>query len=365
MKFDLPYLVEDIDRHGNVRIYFKRRGFRKVRMRDKPRSPEFIDQYNELKSLTDKGFPIGNVEHKNPIKRGTWEHLCQEYLACDDHLRKDELTRKQERGMLQATWDEPLKPGSTRRFAQMPVDHMGPKQIKVLRDRKIETPGAARNRLKAISSVFRWAIESDDWPRVQSNPTANVARPKTSKQGYHTWTMDEVQQYQDRHKIGTKGHLALGLYLYTGVRRSDVVLLGPSLRRGDRFHFIAQKNRNRSPTLIDIPILPALEEILQASPIGDETYLITQHGKPFAYNGFGNWFRDRCVEAGLPHCSGHGLRKAGSVCAAENGATTHQLMAMFGWKSVTEAETYTKAAERSRLARSGMHLIRPSESHFS
>jgi Protein adenylyltransferase SelO len=38
--------------------------------------------------------------------------------------------------------------------------------------------------------------------------------------------------------------------------------------------------------------------------------LVTAHGKPFTPAGFGNWFRDRCNEANLRHCSAHGLRKA-------------------------------------------------------
>jgi hypothetical protein len=38
---------------------------------------------------------------------------------------------------------------------------------------------------------------------------------------------------------------------------------------------------------------------------------------------------DRCFEARVPGRA-HGLRKAGATVAANNGATAHQLMAMFG-----------------------------------
>ena len=33
-----------------------------------------------------------------------------------------------------------------------------------------------------------------------------------------------------------------------------------------------------------------------------------------------------------------GLRKAGATVAAENGATPHQLMAIFGWNTLAQAE---------------------------
>jgi hypothetical protein len=49
--------------------------------------------------------------------------------------------------------------------------------------------------------------------------------------------------------------------------------------------------------------------------------------------------------------SAHGLRKAR---AADNGATAHELMAIFGWSDIKEAEIYTRAANRKRLAAQAM-----------
>jgi integrase len=90
-------------------------------------------------------------------------------------------------------------------------------------------------------------------------------------------------------------------------------------------------------------------------------YLETQFGNPFTGNGFGNRFRKWCDEAGLPHCSAHGLRKAGATIAAENGATEAQLMAIFGWSTLKEASRYTRAARRKKLAGAGMHLLVPDQ----
>jgi integrase len=126
-------------------------------------------------------------------------------------------------------------------------------------------------------------------------------------------------------------------------------MVGSSSRR--------KKNRNRTPVTIEIPVLQALKETLAATPTGGLTFLITQFGRPFTANGFGNWFRRRCNDAGLRHCSAHGLRKAGAARAAENGATTHELMAIFGWQTVKEAERYTRAAQRKRLAGAAERLL--------
>lgn len=53
---------------------------------------------------------------------------------------------------------------------------------------------------------------------------------------------------------------------------------------------------------------------------------MTEFGKPFSVAGFSNRFRKWCNEAGLPHCSAHGLRKAGSARLAELGASDRKIM---------------------------------------
>ena len=106
-------------------------------------------------------------------------------------------------------------------------------------------------------------------------------------------------------------------------------------------------------------MLPELRQILEATQSGHLTYLVTKFGKPFSVAGFGNWFRDQCNAAGLPHCSAHGIRKFGATHAAEGGATEHQLMGKFGWDDPKQAATYTKKARQSKLARASMHLLAP------
>ena len=85
---------------------------------------------------------------------------------------------------------------------------------------------------------------------------------------------------------------------------------------------------------------------------------MTAYGCPFTEDGFGVRFRDWCDKAGLFFCSAHGLRKAGAALAAENGATEHQLMAIFGWRTIQEAERYTKAARRKKMAGDALPLLR-------
>jgi len=99
-------------------------------------------------------------------------------------------------------------------------------------------------------------------------------------------------------------------------------------------------------------VMPRLQAAIDALPHSKKhlTFLITAQGKPFTAAGCGDWFHDMCREAELPaRCTSHGLRKAAAAYLAEVAATDHQLMAWFGWTSISQAQVYTKAANRMRV----------------
>ena len=57
---DLKYLFEDMDRHGNVRVYLRRHG-RKIRLRETPGTDAFMEEYHEAlagdSAVTEKRTP--------------------------------------------------------------------------------------------------------------------------------------------------------------------------------------------------------------------------------------------------------------------------------------------------------------------
>jgi integrase len=306
-----------------------------------------------------KGGPM-TAKHKS-ITAGTWRWICVRYFAeCVDYLRLDERTKRVRRGILEATFDEPIAPGSPKLFGDFPLSKMTADAIEVLRDRKLAAPEGANNRVKAIRAVFKWAVRKrgpDGNPLAPNNLARDVPYLKSNNpSGYHTWTLDEVHQFEERYPIGTKARLALALLLFTGQRRSDITRLGRQHIQDGRLTFTQFKGRNRKPKRLTLPVLPSLQKIIGASPCGAMTFLVNELGRPFTDAGFGNWFRDRCVEAGVSGRA-HGLRKAGATIAANNGATAHQLMAIFGWDTLKMAEAYTRAADQQRLAQSAMHML--------
>ena len=346
--------IEDRDRHGNIRIYYRTKSRPKVRLRGTPWTPEFMAEYEAAKG------EVSTAKTKG-IAPGTWRWLCVRYFAeCADYLRLDDRTKRVRRGIIEATFDEPIAPGSPRFFRDIPISSMTANEIEVLRDRKLAVPEGANNRVKAIRAVFKWTVRkkgADGKPLASHNPARDVPYLKSNNPtGYHTWTLEEVHLFEERHPIGTKARLAFALLLYTGQRRSDVIRFGKQHVKRGALTFTQHKGRNRKPHKLVLPMLPVLQRIIEASPCGDMTFLVNDLGRPFTDAGFGNWFRDRCVEAGVPGRA-HGLRKAGATIAANNGATAHQLMAIFGWDTLKMAEQYTRAADQQRLAEAAMHML--------
>jgi integrase len=354
---NFPYVHRDIDRHGNVRFYYRRRiGEPKIRLRAQGGTPEFAAEYEAAQARC-KVVPSDSPSALQRRQKGTLGWLCGLYLRSAEFGRFAKTTQSLRRWQLERLLLEPVAPGKKETFADFPLPRLTAKALRVLRDRKEDLPGSANHRVKALRALFSWAVDHD---LVQSNPASEVKLLKRFSTGHHTWTAAEIAQFESRHPIGTKARLALALLLLTGVRRSDVVLLGRQHLKDGWFKISVQKNRNRTPVTVELPLAPDLARIIDASPVGDLTFLVTKRGKPFTAEGFGEWFRERCNEVGLRNCSAHGLRKAGAVRAAENGATAHELMALFGWLSLSEAQRYTRSADRRRLAKNAARLMAPS-----
>jgi integrase len=352
MRIDLPYLMLDHDRHGNLRIYVRRNG-RKVRLREKPGSEAFARAYSDALHALDVSRPSESPAIKGAAA-GTLGWLAACYFASAEFRGLDVQSQVTRRSVIEDCLREPRRPGSPDLMRDCPVSAVSAAHVKMLRDRKATKPGAANNRRKYLSAWFGWAVEQG---LMRSNPAREVRRIRYATEGFYTWTVDDVRRFEERHPIGTKARLALALMLFLGVRRGDLVTLGRQHVKAGWLRMVPRKTRYKRLDPSEKPILPILNDIISRSPTGDLTFLVTGFGKPFTAKGFGAWFRARCDEAGLPQCTAHGLRKAGATIAAENGATDRQLMALFDWKSPKQANVYTAAADKKRLAADAAKLI--------
>lgn len=341
MRIRFKHLVEDRDRHGNIRLYVRVPGRQKVRIRATFGTDEFMVAYNA--AISDH---VAAPRQADEAKPGSFRHLCIRYYASTAYKSLDLSTRSWLRRALDEIAQE---------HGAKPVAMMAPRHVRSIRDARIKTPAAANQRVKALRAMFSWANEAEE---TTVNPTLGVKKLKYVSAGHHTWTAEEIAQFNERHPIGTQARLALDILRYTTGRREDAPRLGRQHIRSGRIRFQQAKNEHRNPIDIDIPLHPDLAASIAASKLGNMTFLITEYGKPFTANGFGNKFKDWCRQADLPHCSAHGVRKATSTALAEAGATPHEIMAVTGHQTLEEVERYTRAANRSRTADAAMAKLK-------
>jgi len=318
----------------------EREGKTQIRIWAEEDTPEFFTEIEAARLV------MGASAHRLAGHDLDW--FIMSYMRSPEYRSLGDSTKKVRANLLD---DCSIRLGRKRSFNSVKTA-----EVRGIRDSMADRPEAANARVKALRQTYKWAVDCD---LSEINPAMNVKYlPSNNPHGFHTWSEGEIEQYESVHAIGTKARLAIDLFQFTGVRRSDAVLLGPPMERYGELHFTEQKNRKNEPKDRIIPILPELQTSIDATVTGPFTYLITQFNAPFTRAGFGNWFKKRCKEADLPHCSAHGLRKAAAVKAAMAGASSKELMAIFGWDSIKMAEHYTKAAENHRIARKKMYLLR-------
>jgi integrase len=211
--------------------------------------------------------------------------------------------------------------------------------------------------------MFKWAMAEG---RVPDDPTLGVTRQQIKSAGYRTWSESDIERYRQKHPLGTIARLAVELLLATAARRGDVVKFGPQHVEDNTITFEQHKKDGNEEALVTIPLHPDFCEALAVMPPSKvvrltpaSTFLTTSFGQSFkTAASFGNWFRDRCNEAGLPKgISAHGLRKATARRLADLGCTAHQIAAVTGHATLAEVQRYTKAADRKHLAREAMKKL--------
>lgn len=293
---DPRYLLRDRGPDGVERLYVRKRGrTRKIRIKEAFGTPGFwrayADAVEQLGKPELKAVPKPKERDKSGYERGTFGWLAGRYYNSDEFGMLDPTSQITRRRVIDSCLAEPFSESDPERMGNCPLKFLTPRKVKRLRDLKAGLPGAANNRKKYLSAMFTWGVEAE---LMASNPARDVQKKKYATDGFHTWSEAEVAAFEKRHPVGTKARLALALFLYLGVRRGDMVKLGPgniheATEPGEprTIRFTPGKTTYKRLRESVKPILPALEEILSTSPCGLKTFVETEHGRPFSAKGFG------------------------------------------------------------------------------
>jgi integrase len=338
----LKYVHGFVDRHGHARHYFRRNG-RRNPLPGLPGSSEFMAAYQ---AALDSATPT-QIGAKR-TKPGSVNAALVAYYGSLEFRSQAVGTQSLRRAILERFRERHGEKSIAGLHAQFLVVMLGKMQ-----------PSPARNWLNALRALCQFCVTHG---MIAYDPTRDIKLPRVNSDGHHTFTEAEIAQFEARHAVGTKARLAFALLLYTGQRASDVSVMGPQHISNGAIPLRQKKTK----TSLCIPIHPALQTVLDATPSEHLTFLVGKSGKPYSPSAFSHQFRAWCDEAGLPpRCVAHGLRKAACRRLAEAGCSASEIAAISGHKTLKEIERYTKAADQERLARSAMARIRTDSAHES
>lgn len=328
----LPHLQRETTRHGAT-VWFVRvdRGQRH-RVRGEFGSAEFVGNYRAALAVALGQAATAGASPGAPDRR-TLAWLFDQWRQSSDWGSKAHATRRQRENVLSRIIAE----NPRARFSAITPAH-----IAAGRERRQATPAAANNFIKTMRALFGWAQSAG---HVAANPAAGVAFIPSKTTGFRAWEMADLERFRARWPLGTRQRLALEIIANTGLRRGDVVRLGRQHVRGG----VATIRAEKTGVELFLPILPALAEAIDACPSGDLTFFVGAGGRPMTKEAFGNFFRAACKAARVDGAA-HGVRKLAATIAADNGASEHELQALFGWQTNDQSAVYTRTANRRRLA---------------
>lgn len=347
MKSRYPNVTIGRDRHGKLRARFRKAGEKSFYLNTLPDQPGF-----EAELLEKRGGPRDMELRHTP---GSVNDLLSRYYRSADFAAKGtDDTKRTRRGILEGF----RALCGNDRVTDISFEHIEAilltKTQKSVNDKGRPVGGevAARNLRKQLRRLFAYAKKLR-W--IQSNPVEDADKiGKARLTGFYPWSEADIAQYQRRHPFGSKARLALEIMLWTGARKGDARLFGPKHIVNGKINYTSGK----TGAALWLPVASDLRRAIDAMPsVGIAAYIVTEYGKPFTKEGFGNKMRDWCDQAGLPQCTAHGLRKAITRRMAQQRSTDEEMMAVGGWRTASQLRTYTDSVDQEELANTAIQRL--------
>lgn len=351
-RFLPKYVSAFVDRHGRVRYRYRRKGRKGGYFHSLPGSEEFRAEYHAFENDASNNR---NTYVERP-KRGTIGDLKRRYMSVPDRLGPSKVTQQK----VGAVIEDFCKGREGRLVAQLTFEHLdaiiAKKKRKTVRDtpsgpREVGGYFAAKKLRKELIRFFEFARKAGFCDRNVAEDTSPVKRERgETTGGFHSWTEQEIAQYQRHWPLGTRERAALELLLWTDQRRSDIVKMGMAQTRDGCLPIIQAK----TGAALWLPMADQLVEAIVALPpkfSNPSCFLVTHKVTPFTKESFGNWFAKACDKAGLPSkCRAHGLRKATLRRMAELGMSNKEMKSVSGQKRDATLALYIESADQRALA---------------
>ena len=247
-KLLLRYVHAFRDRHGAMRYYMRRRGFKLVPLPGLPGSAEFMQAYQ--RALDPKTAPRVEIG-ADKVKPGTIADLVARYYRSPEFVGLRDSTRSTYRSII-----EPFRTAhGEKRVAFLMREH-----VKDFFAKKAATPTAANNWLKRMRQLMAFAIDIGMRP---DDPTVGIKPLPIRSDGHPAWADCDIAAFRARHSSGTRARLAMELAFCTMQRRSDLVRMGWQHIQGG----VLVLRQVKTGTVVEIPVLEELQAELDQLPL--------------------------------------------------------------------------------------------------
>lgn len=206
--------------------------------------------------------------------------------------------------------------------------------------------GAANGFLNTAAALFAWAVDRE-WLPV--SPAMAIKRLP----GGHLKPWSEADLARALAELPEALRRVVLLAAHTGQRRGDLCRLTWGAYDGR----CLRMTQHKTSTPLVLPVHRDLQAELGAwrAEARDSLLILTPpRARCWNPNHLSESMKAALEGIGLPGLNVHGLRKLAATRLAEAGCSVHEICSILGWRTLSMAQLYTRAAEQERLAESAV-----------
>jgi integrase len=305
-------------------IYFQRRGFKTVRFKSAPGTPEFASEY----ALILSGRPP-------PPKGKTLRALAISYQGSDRFTKLAPRSREDYRKVLEFVKEK---------LGHLSAEKMQRKDVIRAQESNKDAVRFANYIVQVLRVMMEHAIDKG-WRT--DNPAKGVRLLKSGRPKRLPWPADKITAFREAAPLGSRQRLIFEMLLGTGQRIGDVL----KMRWNDLEDGGIKLRQGKTSAELWIPLTGDLRAALDATSKAGLTICAQRNGRPTSYRGAADMVMAVRKDIGAEAYDMHALRHTAAHELAALGCSDELIMAVTGHSSRAMVAHYAGAARQKARAR--------------
>lgn len=189
---------------------------------------------------------------------------------------------------------------------------------------------------------------------ITENPSEFLSLPKIPERDPKFLSMKEAKKLissinkEKNEFLKLRDMAMIKIFLYNGLRVSEVASLKTTNIKGQHLTFIGKGNKERT-VVLNNDLLTAINNYLEIRPeVSTKTLFLTVQKKPIQIRAIQLMFKKYMDKAGLESHGIHTLRHTAAVMMLQRGVGIRTIQKLYGHSSVETTEIYATVTEESK-----------------